>query len=105
MPTISNRDTGDSLAVRLQVNNNEICVVGEGLKQPPVRYIDRDKVLGKMKQIMNKVPSLKWQYFASEQGVLFNYPTLAFCDKGYYDPRFRYVRSYIFCHNAFICIA
>ena len=72
------------------MNKEEICAVGEGLKKTSVKYVNRDEVIETMKQNMDTAPSLKWQYFASEQGVLFNYPTVGYCDETY-DPRFRFV--------------
>ncbi|KAI0210265.1 VWFA and cache domain-containing protein 1 [Lamellibrachia satsuma] len=72
----------------VQVNKDEICAVGVGLKQTSVKYINRDDVLKTMKNNMAYTASLKWQYFASEQGVFFSYPTLKYCDDNY-QPRFR----------------
>ncbi|KAI0239289.1 Voltage-dependent calcium channel subunit alpha-2/delta-3 [Lamellibrachia satsuma] len=71
-----------------KVNKEEICAVGDGLKKTSDNYVNRDEVIETMKQNMDTAPSLKWQYFASEQGVLFNYPTVGYCDETY-DPRFR----------------
>jgi len=73
-----------------QVNKDEICAVGEGLENSPVTYIKRDEVLGTMKEYMLIAPSLKWQYYSTEDGVLFSYPTLNY-DNDRYDPRFRFV--------------
>ena len=78
-----------------QVNKDEICAVGEGLEKASVTYIKRDEVLGTMKQNMLIAPSLKWQYYATEDGVLFSYPTLNYCNDRY-DPRFRLAFSYFF---------
>jgi len=79
------------------VNKDEICAVGEGLEKTSVTYIKRDEVLGTMKQNMLTAPSLKWQYYATEDGVLFNYPILNYCNDRY-DPRFRFVLMYQICH-------
>jgi len=49
-----------------------------------------DSVVEKMKKISQDYPVLKWQYFASEQGVLSSFPALEdTADCGSYDPRFR----------------
>ena len=74
------------------MNKDEICAVGEGLEKTSVTYIKRDEVLETMKQNMLIAPSLKWQYYSTEDGVLFSYPTLNYCNERY-DPRFRFVRS------------
>ena len=76
----------------VQVNKDDICAVGQGLKESSVTYINRDIVLETLKDNMATAPSLKWQYFASEQGVLFSYPTLKYCSETY-DPRFRFVHA------------
>ena len=88
----------------VQVNKDEICVVGEGLKQTSVKYINRDDVLNTMKDNMANSASLKWQYFASEQGVFFSYPTLKYCSDTY-DPRFRFVHIQTECSVLFfVCL-
>ena len=88
----------------VQVNKDEICVVGEGLKQTSVKYINRDDVLNTMKDNMANSASLKWQYFASEQGVFFSYPTLKYCSDTY-DPRFRFVHIQTECSALFfVCL-
>ena len=49
-----------------------------------------DDVTNEMKKISQNYPVIKWQYFASEQGILANFPAFeddASC--GSYDPRFR----------------
>ena len=75
------------------MNKDEICAVGEGLEKTSVTYIKRDEVLETMKQNMLIAPSLKWQYYSTEDGVLFSYPTLNYCNDRY-DPRFRFAFTY-----------
>jgi len=75
------------------VNKDELCAVGDGLdKSTSITYVNRDDVMSVMRENLKTAPSLKWQYFSTEEGVLFNYPTFSFCPKNY-DPRFRCVVS------------
>ena len=74
---------------RNKVYLNSLCVkVSESA--PSSRKYVADSVLEKMKDNMQRYPVIKWQYFASEDGILANFP--AFEDKAdcrSYDPRFR----------------
>ena len=77
----------------LQVDLNSMCSMGRGLKTGADTFLTND-VLEVMKDNAIRVPSLKWQYFANEQGVLFNYPLMSFCDDAY-DPRYRYAPNIV----------
>ena len=74
---------------RSKVDLSRTCVkISENAPSSPT-YV-ADSVVKEMKTISQNYPVIKWQYFASEQGVLANFP--AFEDKascGSYDPRFR----------------
>ena len=74
---------------RNKVDFARLCVkVSESA--PSYRQYVADSVLSEMKDIMRQYSVIKWQYFASEEGMLANFP--AFEDKEdcrSYDPRFR----------------
>ena len=74
---------------RNKVDFARLCVkVSESA--PSYRQHVADSVLSEMKDIMRQYSVIKWQYFASEEGMLANFP--AFEDKEdcrSYDPRFR----------------
>ena len=74
---------------RSKVDLTRICVkISENAPPSPTHVAD--SVEETMKTISQDYPVIKWQYFASEQGVLANFP--AFEDKAScrsYDPRFR----------------
>ena len=74
---------------RSKVDLTRICVkISENAPPSPTHVAD--SVEETMKTISLDYPVIKWQYFASEQGVLANFP--AFEDKEScrsYDPRFR----------------
>ena len=74
---------------RHKVDFASLCVkVSESA--PSSRQYVADSVLSEMIDIMRQYPVIKWQYFASEEGMLSNYPAFedtAECRS--YDPRFR----------------
>ena len=74
---------------RSKVDLSRICVkVSKNAPASPTHVAD--SVVEKMKKISQDYPVLKWQYFASEQGVLSSFPALEdTADCGSYDPRFR----------------
>jgi len=71
------------------VDLSRICVkISKNAPSNPIHVADT--VQDAMKNILQDNPVIKWQYFASEQGMYWNYP--AFEDKAdcrAYDPRFR----------------
>ena len=74
---------------RSKVDLTSICVKKSDSASSNPTYV-ADDVINEMKKISQNYPVIKWQYFASEQGILANFP--AFEDKascGSYDPRFR----------------
>ena len=74
---------------RSKVDLTSICVKKSDSASSNPTYVG-DDVVNEMKKISQTYPVIKWQYFASEQGILENFP--AFEDKascGSYDPRFR----------------
>jgi len=57
---------------------------------PWYRQYVADSVLSEMKDMIKKYPVIKWQYFASEEGMLANFPAFEdSADCRSYDPRFR----------------
>ena len=74
---------------RHKVDFASLCVkVSESA--PSSRQYVADSVLSEMIDIMRQYPVIKWQYFASEEGMLSNFPAFedtAGCRS--YDPRFR----------------
>ena len=74
---------------RSKVDLSQICV--KVSKNAPASSTHvADSVVEKMKKFLQDYPVLKWQYFASEQGVLSNFPAwedTADCES--YDHRFR----------------
>ena len=72
-----------------KVDLSRICVkVSKNAPASPTHVAD--SVVEKMKKFLQDYPVLKWQYFASEQGVLSNFPAwedTADCES--YDHRFR----------------
>ncbi|KAI0210270.1 VWFA and cache domain-containing protein 1 [Lamellibrachia satsuma] len=71
-----------------RVNKELLCAVGDALNGSSVTYVNHDDVIRVMKENLETAPSLKWQYFSTEEGVLFDYPTFSYCPVTY-DPRFR----------------
>jgi len=74
---------------RTKIDSSNICVkISKTAPSNPTHV--SDSVAEEMKKIAADYPVIKWQYFASEQGMYWNYP--AFEDKAdcrAYDPRFR----------------
>ena len=74
---------------RSKVDLSSICVkISKNASSNPIHVADNVKEV--MRKNLRDNPVIKWQYFASEQGVYWNYP--AFEDKAdcrAYDPRFR----------------
>ena len=61
-----------------------------GAATPNPRHLDAEEILKEMKDIHIKSPFIKWQYFASVEGVYTGFPVFddpAQCD--FYDPRYR----------------
>lgn len=74
---------------RSKVNLNSMCLKIAGTAPKNPIHLDRT-ILKEMKAISDEYPSVKWQYFGSEQGVMTNFPAYddpVKCDG--YDPRFR----------------
>ncbi|XP_068693104.1 VWFA and cache domain-containing protein 1-like [Montipora foliosa] len=74
---------------RNKVDFASLCVkVSESA--PSSRQYVADSVLSEMKDIMQQYPVIKWQYFASEEGMLASFPAFEdTADCRSYDPRFR----------------
>ena len=74
---------------RHKVDFASLCVkVSESA--PSSRQYVADSVLSEMKDILQQNPVIKWQYFASEEGMLSNFPAFEdTADCRSYDPRFR----------------
>ena len=74
---------------RNKVDFANICVKVSESAPNPRKYV-ADSVLEKMKYNMQNNEVIKWQYFASEDGILANYPAFEdTADCRSYDPRFR----------------
>ncbi len=74
---------------RNKIDFASLCVKVSESAPSSRKYVD-DSVLDKMRENMQNNPVIKWQYFASEEGILANFPAFhdtADCKS--YDPRFR----------------
>ena len=71
----------------LQVNYESLCVHGRALSDNPREFIST-QVLEYWKE--KYLPGILWIYFASEEGVMYNYPSVVQEDENY-DPRYRCV--------------
>ena len=74
---------------RNKVDFTSVCVkVSENAPSSP-KFV-ADSVVEEMKDISKSQPYIKWQYFASEEGILANFPVFEdTADCRSYDPRFR----------------
>ena len=75
---------------RTKVDLNNICLKISGAATPNPRHLDAEEILREMRDIHIKNPFIKWQYFASVEGVYTGFPVfddLAPCNL--YDPRYR----------------
>ena len=75
---------------RTKVDLNNICLKISGAATQNPRHLDAEKISREMRDIHIKNPFIKWQYFASVEGVYTGFPVfddLAPCDL--YDPRYR----------------
>ena len=70
-----------------QVNYESLCVHGRALSNNPREFIST-QVLEYWKERYQ--PGILWIYFASEEGVMYNYPSVVQEDENY-DPRYRCV--------------
>ena len=67
-----------------------LCYYGKDPETPAVPTGISDITLNAMKENLQLIPSLKWQYFGDERGTNYIYPGLSGCDHHAFDPRFRY---------------
>ena len=67
-------------------NLDQVCTSGEKTDQA-TKFVSND-VKERMKKNLKDYPSIKWQFFGSEEGVMTTYPSFRHCDSAY-DPRFR----------------
>ena len=70
-----------------QVSYESLCVHGRALSDNPREFIST-QVLEYWKE--KYLPGILWIYFASEEGVMYNYPSVIQEDENY-DPRYRCV--------------
>ena len=70
-----------------------MCFYGEGLHHSPTKF-PSEVMLKTMKSSLQGIPSIKWQYFGTEEGVIAIYPAFDMKDKTY-DPRFRQELSHL----------
>ena len=74
---------------RKRIDTSSACVKVSQLAPPAAKYV-ANSVVEEMKNILQDNPFIKWQYFASEEGMLANYPAFEdTADCRSYDPRFR----------------
>ena len=75
---------------RTKVDLNNICLKISSAATPNSRHLDAEEILKEMKDIHIKNPFIKWQYFASVEGVYTGFPVFddpQTCDE--YDHRDR----------------
>ena len=75
---------------RTKVDLNNICLKISSAATSNPRHLDAEEILKEMKDIHIKNPVIKWQYFASVEGVYTGFPVFddpAPCD--FYDHRYR----------------
>ena len=75
---------------RTKVDLNNICLKIASAATSNPRHLDAEEILKEMKDIHIKNPVIKWQYFASVEGVYTGFPVFddpAPCD--FYDHRYR----------------
>ena len=70
-----------------QVDYNHLCVAGNGLRRNPQEILPIEFV-DYIKNVYSQEIGLQYIYFGSEEGVIYNYPSVNFCSDDY-DPRFR----------------
>ena len=78
--------SSNGLVLLSQVNLDQACPVGEQLLSA-TKFV-HEQIHDTMKNNLQTHPTIKWQYFASEQGINTVYPAFKLCDDTY-DPRFR----------------
>ena len=89
IPSVDDVLVSAVLVAMWQVDGSTMCVAGDGLTKGASKFL-KDDVLAVMRENQRVLPALKWQYYSSEEGVLFTYPALHFCEGSPpYDPRFR----------------
>ena len=75
---------------RLKVDLDNICLKISGHAPSNPIHLDSEAILAEAKSILQDHPSIKWQYFASQEGVYTSFPAYDDtepCDR--YDPRVR----------------
>lgn len=71
------------------ITTQVLCHIGKDPETPAEATGVSDTTIKTMKQNLELIPSLKWQYFGNEHGTLYVYPGFPGCGLGTYDPRFR----------------
>ena len=75
---------------RSKVDLNSVCLKISGNAPPNPIHLGSEAILTEAKSILNDYPFIKWQYFASQEGVYTGFPAYddtVPCD--HYDPRVR----------------
>ncbi|XP_014676319.1 PREDICTED: VWFA and cache domain-containing protein 1-like [Priapulus caudatus] len=82
----------EDVRFKSKVNTQAMCM-SQSAVAPDPGHMKRlhDTVLDRMRANLQNVPSLKWQYYGDENGVITTFPSVAKKDCHKYDPRFRYV--------------
>ena len=68
-----------------------MCHTGQGTKSSSGRQYPPSAVNDVMKQNLADNPSLKWQYYGGEDGIMSIYPGNKMCNENF-DPRYRSVK-------------
>ncbi|XP_014676318.1 PREDICTED: VWFA and cache domain-containing protein 1-like, partial [Priapulus caudatus] len=82
----------EDVRFKSKVNTQAMCM-SQSAVAPDPGHTKRlhDTVLDRMRTNLQTVPSLKWQYYGDENGVITTFPSVPKKDCHKYDPRFRYV--------------
>ena len=69
------------------MNYEKLCTIGQEVDDA-IEFLPAD-ITSVIRTQYQKALGIKYAYFGSEEGVMFNYPAVKACSQKY-DPRFRY---------------
>ena len=76
------------MTLSLQVNLENWCLLGDVLEsESPPQEMLPSYIMEKIRSKYTEEDGLKYIYYGSEDGILYNFPGIKYC--GSYDPRFR----------------